>query len=122
MILDYNEIVAKLDKETAIVTFLKKDGSTRVMMCSRNNLTAGFNHGYLGGLLSAHDRRCNIGNGNIAAIDLVIGECRAFNKARVLDIEWLGVVEDTGTLNDSFDKFLALRDIKQQMRLTIDNI
>lgn len=120
--MDYSEIINRLDKETAIVTFLKKDGSTRVMMCSRNTLTAGFNHGYLGGLLSGHDRRCNIGNGNIAAIDLVIGECRAFNKSRVLDIEWLGIVEDMGTLNKSFDRFLAVKDLKEQMRLTMDNI
>lgn len=118
----YADLYNKLEKETAIVTFLKKDGTTRVMLCTRNTLTAGFEYGYLGGLLSGHDRRCNTSNGNLATIDLVIGECRAFNISRVLDIEWLGVIEDPKLLEEAYEEYRSIKDEKQKLTINMDNV
>jgi hypothetical protein len=39
--------------------------------------------------LGGHDKRCNINNGNIAVVDLIIGEARSFNIERVLHIEYI---------------------------------
>lgn len=99
----YPELYCRLGIETAIVTFLKKDGTIRNMLCTRNVNTASIQFGYVGNLLGAHDKRCNINNGNLAVIDLVIGESRSFSIDRVISTEFLGEI----TTKEQFDNAMA---------------
>ena len=96
----YPEVFSKLTYETALVTFLKKDGTVRNMLCTRNLDTVSLKFGFQGAALGGHDNRCNIKNGNIAAFDLVLGEARSFNIDRVLSIQYSGIV----TTNEQLDK------------------
>lgn len=88
----YSEVFLRLTYETAIVTFIKKDGTVRIMLCTRNLKTASLVNNYAAEKLGAHDKRCSIANGNVAVIDLELGEARSFGIDRVSDIRYLGEV------------------------------
>lgn len=97
---EYSEMFMRLTYEVGIITFIKRDGTPRVMMCTRNLKTAALYHGNMGGLLNGHDKRCNIRNGNLAVVDLLIGECRSFNAERVVDEKYFGEVLDKDKLDE----------------------
>ena len=86
---NYGEVYTNLCFQAAVVSFFKKNGELRTMLCTRDSDMISFccNNGNPG--LGGHDKRCNINNGNIAVVDLVIGEARSFNIERVLHIEYL---------------------------------
>lgn len=100
---NYAEVFSKLTYETAIITFLKKDGTVRIMLATRNLDTVALENGYQGNRLGGHDNRCNIKNGNLAVFDLVLGDTRAFNIERVLDIRYCGVV----SFKEQLDQIMA---------------
>ena len=87
----YPEVFSKLTYETALVTFLKKDGTIRVMLCTRNLDTISIKYGFQGAALGGHDNRCNINNGNLAVYDLILGDARSFNIDRLVDIQYGGI-------------------------------
>lgn len=107
----YPEVFSKLTYETALVTFLKKDGTIRVMLCTRNLDTISLKYGFQGAALGGHDNRCNIKNGNVSVFDLVLGEARSFNIERVVDINYSGIITDNAYLEKCIDSFL---DFKEQ--------
>ena len=105
--INYNEITYRLSEEMAIVTFVKKDGSNRVMLCTRNmRLIERYtdNPGYALASLSGHDKRCTVQNNTVAVIDLVIEEARSFNIKNIIDIKWLGAIGDKA----EFDSIVQL--------------
>lgn len=102
--LSYSEIYMRLQFESAVVTFKKKDGTLRVMLCTRNIYTGALVNGDSSavlGRLAGHDKRCSIANGNLAVFDLIIGETRSFNAERVLDIKFLGEIKTTEQLDEA---------------------
>lgn len=112
----YPEVFSRLTYETALVTFFKKDGNIRVMLCTRNLDTISLYYGFQGAALGGHDNRCNIKNGNLAVFDLVVGEARSFNIDRLVDIIYSGIVTDKETLDkciasysDYKEKYEALK-------------
>lgn len=109
MAYNYSEVYNRISTETGIVVFRKKDGTVRVMLATRNLITASLDYGLLKSLLDGHDKRCNIRNGNVGVIDLTIGEGRAFNIERVLDIVWLGDIRTKEDLDKAFDKFMEVK-------------
>lgn len=116
----YSEVYNKLSTETGVVKFRKKDGTLRVMLCTRNLITANLDYGMLKGLLDGHDKRCNIRNGNIGVIDLTIGEGRAFNIERVISIDWLGDIRTKEDLDKAFDVFMNIKnnsDVSSQISM-----
>lgn len=116
----YSEVYNRLSTETGVVKFRKKDGTLRVMMCTRNLITANLDYGMLKGLLDGHDKRCNIRNGNIGVIDLTIGEGRAFNIERVISIDWLGDIRTKEDLDKAFDVFMNIKnnsDVSSQISM-----
>ncbi len=116
----YSEVYNKLSTETGVVKFRKKDGTLRVMLCTRNLITANLDYGMLKGLLDGHDKRCNIRNGNIGVIDLTIGEGRAFNIERVISIDWLGDIRTKEDLDKAFDIFMNIKnnsDVSSQISM-----
>lgn len=103
----YSEVFQKLTYELAIVEFEKKDGTTRIMLATRNIGIGELEHQRLIGALNGHDKRCNIKNGNMAVIDMVIGECRSFNIDRVIQIKWLGEVSNREEYDKAYEVFRA---------------
>lgn len=101
----YAEAFSKLSYELAIISFLKKDGTVRVMLGTRNLNTVKLKFGFQGAALGGHDNRCNIGNGNLAIYDMILGEARCFNINRLIDIQWLGVISSEEQLNKAYELF-----------------
>lgn len=82
MLFKYPEVFSKLTYETAYLIFLKKDGSIRLMLATRNLSTVALRWGFQGKALGGHDNRCNINNGNVAVFDLLLGDARSFSIDR----------------------------------------
>lgn len=119
----YSEVYNRLSTETCVVVFKKKDDTIRVMLATRNLITSGLDYGLLKGLLDGHDKRCNIRNGNVGVIDLTIGEGRAFNIDRVVDILWLGDIRTKEELEAAFDKFMEIKSAHERVtKLSMDSI
>lgn len=123
MMYSYSEVYNRLSTETCVVVFKKKDDTIRVMLATRNLITSGLDYGLLKGLLDGHDKRCNIRNGNVGVIDLTIGEGRAFNIDRVVDILWLGDIRTKEELESAFDKFMEIKSAHERVtKLSMDSI
>lgn len=105
----YPEVFSKLTYETAIITFLKKDGSIRVMLGTRNLDTISLKYGFQGASLGGHDNRCNIKNGNVAVFDLILGESRAFNIERLVDINYIGIITNIGELDNKIAEYIEYK-------------
>lgn len=112
----YPELYNKLTYETAFVVFLKKDGSIRLMMCTRNLNTVALAYGYQGYGLGGHDSRCNINNGNVAVIDLALGEARSFHIDRIVDVQFMGVVTTKEELDILAGKFMQFKEEYEQSK------
>lgn len=121
----YPEVYSRLCYETAFVVFLKKDGTIRLMLCTRNLNTVSLQYGFQGKALGGHDNRCNISNGNIAVFDLALGEARSFNIDRLVKIEFKGIVSTEEQLEEvtgEFLKFKAEYEKSQPMELDMDSL
>ena len=110
MKVNYPEVYSRLLYETALIVFLKKNGEVRIMLGTRNLNTANIYFGWLGDKLNMQDGRCNINNGNIALIDLIIGDGRSFNVERVLDIQYAGVVTTKEQLDNVVKQFVEFKE------------
>lgn len=102
---DYPEIYRRLMQETAILKFIKADGTNRIMLATRNTVTSELMGDNLIGLLGGYDKRCNRHNGNIAVIDLALVTCRSFNIERLVDVKWCGVVETEESLSEAIESY-----------------
>lgn len=105
----YPEIFSKLTYETAIIIFLKKNGEIRTMLGTRNLNTVSLEYGFQGQVLGGHDRRCNISNGNIAVYDMIVGDARSFNIERLVDIQFLGVLNTKDEYNAALKKYVDFK-------------
>ena len=106
----YTDVFSKLTFETAIIVFMKKNGDFRVMLGTRNINTASLKWDFLGGALGGHDKRCSIKNGNIAVIDLLLGEVRSFNIDRLTYIEYVGEIRNNEDLDTAAERFVAFKE------------
>jgi hypothetical protein len=87
----YRENLSQLEDGVNCLIFFKKDGSLRLMMATRDIITSGIIlTDSLSNKLNAHSIRCNINNGNIAVIDLLIGDVRSFSVDRLVRNIYLG--------------------------------
>lgn len=123
MIFSYPEVFSKLIYESAYLIFLKRDGSVRLMLGTRNLNTVSLRWGFQGKALGGHDNRCNINNGNVAVFDLLLGEARSFNIDRLVDVQYMGVIDNEDKLNEVADKFMKFKEEyekTQPMHMTMD--
>lgn len=104
--MNYSEIYNDLTYNMGIVIFAKKDGTIRVMACTRNLDIAQLTFGWIPGELKKMDGRCGIGNGNVGVIDLSIGEGRCFNISRLIYYKSLGQVNSLEELNEQMGVYL----------------
>lgn len=121
--MEYAEVFSKLTYETAFIIFLKKDGTVRLMLGTRNLSTVGIKYGFQGRALGGHDNRCNINNGNVAVFDLALGEARSFHIDRLVGIEYHGIIETEQQLDELAEKFTQFKEEyekTQPMKLTMD--
>ena len=121
----YPEVYSRLCYETAFVVFLKKHGTIRLMLCTRNLNTVSLQYGFQGKALGGHDNRCNISNGNIAVFDLALGEARSFNIDRLVKIEFKGIVSTAEQLEEVTGEFLEFKaeyEKSQPMELDMDSL
>ena len=121
----YPEVYSRLCYETAFVVFLKKDGTIRLMLCTRNLNTVSLQYGFQGKALGGHDNRCNISNGNIGVFDLALGEARSFNIDRLVKIEFKGIVSTAEQLEEVTGEFLEFKaeyEKSQPMELDMDSL
>lgn len=121
--MNYAEVFSRLTYETAFLVFLKKDGSVRLMLGTRNMSTIALNYGFQGKALGGHDNRCNINNGNVAVFDLVLGEARSFHIDRLVDINYRGIISSTEELNKAAEEFIRYKEEYEKtkpMELTMD--
>lgn len=117
----YAEAFSKLSYEVGIISFLKKDGTVRVMLGTRNLNTVSLKFGFQGAALGGHDNRCNINNGNLAVYDMILGEARCFNINRLIDIQWLGVINSEDELNKVYETYEAyLKEYEKTKPKTIE--
>ncbi len=123
--MNYGETFLKLTYETATIIFIKTNGDVRVMLGTRNIATASLSHGYLGTELAGHDKRCSINNGNIAIIDLLLGETRSFNINRLVSIEYHGNIathDEMQALHDSFKEFKHEYEQNRPQKMNMDDL
>lgn len=106
-IIEYGRTWGGLLLESALVTFTKSNGHVRLMLCTRNLDSLQLMHPdkKLKGLLDGFDKRCNRSNGNIAVVDLLLGDCRSFNINRVLAVKWLGEIDSMEKLNSAIEEY-----------------
>lgn len=90
----YSQMFQTLEDMTAVIKFIKKDGSIRVMLCTRNKTTASLlcDGNNFSAKLGGFDKKANIGNHNIPVIDLVISDVRTFCIERLEGYQFLGVI------------------------------
>lgn len=88
----YPEVFSKLTYELATLLFVKKDGTIRIMLGTRNLHIVELEYGFKGKELGGRDNRCNINNGNIAIFDMIVGEVRSFHIDRLISIAYHGVI------------------------------
>ena len=117
----YPEAFSRLGFETGVIVFIKKDGSIRVMLGTRNLRTVELLYGFQGQKLGGHDNRCNINNGNIAVFDMVVGDARSFSINRLAHIEWLGVVSNREELDRAIEVYKRFKE-DYSRALTLEDI
>lgn len=119
----YAELFRELTVNTGIVVFFKKNGDVRVMLCTRNLRTVEIQYGFQGKALGGHDNRCNIGNGNMAVFDLVVGDARSFNIDRVVYAEIVGEVKNKEQLEVAVEKYIEIKEhYKKSTAIGMDSI
>lgn len=104
--MNYSDIYNELTYNMGIVIFAKKDGTIRVMVCTRDLDIAKINYGWISGELNKMNSRCNIDNKNLAVIDLSIGEGRCFNTDRLIYFKSLGKVTTLEQFNELMGVYL----------------
>jgi len=118
--MDYREIYRDLGYHTAIIKFRKRDGEMRAMLCTRNEDTMRL----LGEAvrLGGYDARCNVKNGNIAVVDLIIGEPRQFSVNRLEGVELFGEIDSLDKLGELVDRFEEEAKSVEKRALSLDDL
>lgn len=99
----YIDLYSRLQYETAIIIFYKRDNSIRVMLGTRCYDTLKAAHNIEGDILYVRDNKCNVRNGNLALIDLEIPDARSFNIDRLVSVQFLGEIKT----KEQFDNILS---------------
>lgn len=117
--LDYGKTYSGLNWWGACIVFFKKNGELRVMLASRSRAIAAIaGCGDKITSLNYRDAKCNINNGTIGVIDLVLGEARAFNTKRVAWFEWVNIRNQ-----QEFDQaILRVKQLEEQYKVKLVNM
>lgn len=117
---DYVKLYRELESGIVRVKFIKKDGTVRDMLCSRDMTIIDVLHPGVYRKLGSHASRCNKKTGAIAVIDLILGECRAFSVNRIIENENYGEAETEEDIMKLYDKYVNREKVGEEESLTID--
>ena len=116
----YKNMFIELQWNAYIIQFTKKNGENRIMLATRNLDICKLKYGVLNAVLNAalykRDERCDITNGNIAVIDLEIGEPRQFSITSLISVIRLADIDASLAQLDSIDKIDRAIDIVRKIR------
>jgi len=105
----YSEVYMRITYELATLIFLKKDGTTRVMLGTRNLDTIRLMHNVTTNVFNGRDKRAHINNGNIALFDMLVGDIRVFNIDRLVSIYYHGDILKREELEKAMKEHLAFQ-------------
>ena len=125
----YQMIYRRLLSEVAEIVFVKANGTLRTMLATRDVGSAeqfGFDRPFLLACMDSHDKRCNIKNGNMVVIDLLLGEPRSFNIERLVSINWVGEVNSKDEANKVYMNFKEFdakyKNSRDTMNVSMDDL
>ena len=119
---EYGNTWGRLILETALIAFIKANGNARLMLCTRNLDTCEFmwKDKEFQYELTGFDGRCSRDNGNIAVVDLAIGECRSFNIDRVIAIKWFGEIHSESDMEKAIEEYEKMKeDLEKDFGYTV---
>lgn len=118
----YCNLLQALEFQTVVVKFQKKDGSTRVMLGTRNKMTVQqICNTDLSGMLLGFDKKANIENRNIPVVDLALGEVRTFCVSRLEGYQLLGIISNVNS-EAAFEYYnQILEDVESQIKKEIED-
>lgn len=103
---EYSQIYREISYNVGIFIFIKKDNTVRVMLGTRNLDTLKIKFGWIADELSKMEKRCSISNGNLALVDMVIGQGRCFNMGRLVWYKNIGTVTNEEEYNKVLKDFV----------------
>ena len=107
---EYVQMMHDLTYNLMLIIFVKKNGEERVMLATRNRDIYRMEYGDTYNAMNGMDNKCSIQNGNIACIDMVIGEARMFNMYRVLQSYIIGEPKNNAEYSAMFDRFMTFKE------------
>ena len=107
---EYVQMMHDLTYNLMLIIFVKKSGEERVMLATRNRDIYRMEYGDTYNAMNGMDNKCSIQNGNIACIDMVIGEARMFNMYRVLQSYIIGEPKNNAEYSAMFDRFMTFKE------------
>lgn len=107
---EYVQMMHDLTYNLMLIIFVKKNGEERVMLATRNRDIYRMEYGDTYNAMNGMDNKCSIQNGNIACIDMVIGEARMFNRYRVLQSYIIGEPKNNAEYSAMFDRFMTFKE------------
>ena len=115
----YNELRNNLVVGSAVITFFKANGETRVMLCTRNPAMASSFGSSLGGALSIRDNKMTNGK-TMAVIDLEKKDIRAFTFDKVIKVNLFGDMRDKQEYDKAVGLMNSIRKCISDNKLSID--
>lgn len=103
--MERGRMYSELSLSVCAVTFIKKNGESRCMLCTRNIKIAGRVVGYMKGSLDGVDRRNSKNPSTVGVIDLEIGEIRNINMSTVVNFKVYDNVNDYEGFTKALDDF-----------------
>lgn len=87
---DYSDLYFKLMSNVAIVSFIKKNGDIRVMLCTKNRTLGLEQNPNMESRYENMDFRNGLASGNMAVLDLESGKPKLFTLERVIGFTLFG--------------------------------
>lgn len=119
--MDLKQLKGQLSVNSAIICFLKNDGSKRVMLCTRNTAMVYNECPGIAVALDARDNKVDASK-TLAVIDVEKKDIRAFVYDRLLYVALTGDLRDATEREKAFTKLKAIRQLVEDNKLAIDMI
>ena len=108
--MEKGRMYSELSLGVCAVTFIKKNGESRCMLCTRNVKIAGRVVGYMKSGLDGVDRRNSKNPSTVGVIDLEIGEIRNINMDTVVNFKIYDGVNDYESFKKAFEDFTEYKE------------
>lgn len=117
--MDLKQLKGQLSVNSAVVCFLKNDGSKRVMLCTRNTAMVCNDCPGIAVALDARDNKVDTSK-TLAVIDVEKKDIRAFVYDRLMYVVLTGDLRDVTERERAFKKLDDIRHLVEDNSLKID--